>query len=111
MRRLNELVNELRRHKTKFLPEDTNEDYLQFVFRYTDNYLNLRKIDKSRIEEFMEEYVSHDLEYAKHCYHNLALPLHVYVPDRKSIPKIVQVDFEWELRNGGAFNTHFGHLI
>ena len=95
MNTINELVYEIRRHKGYFWPEDSDELYLAYTFRYAHEYLKQTGYPiKGNIENMMKTAIQLDLDEIIENYYTNDTRGPIYIPPFEAIHDIVEWDID-----------------
>lgn len=93
MENIAQLVNEIRRHKGVFYPENTDEAYIAYQFRYADSYLKKKGLPvEGAIVPLMIKNISEDLLEVKEYYWLEDKESSIYIPPKQYIDDIVEYD-------------------
>ena len=109
MTSIESLIKDIRIHKGIFYPEDSEKDYLRFVFRYCAIYIEKKSLSvPDNIGNMMHSYVLQDAEDTRSSYFCSNKPFQHYIPTLESAEKLVETDIAYELNHNTDYKPHLG---
>ena len=97
---IEEMVNDMVRHKADFIP--SKDKYINYVFQYADDFVQVYGKGTHYIPKLMEYLISEDLLAVTTNYYSNNQLYPVYVPDTKYIAEVLEMDLKESVHHGAV---------